>query len=274
MPRCFVIQPFDKGQFDKRYDDVFVPAIEKAGMEPYRVDRDPFVTIPIETIEEYIRESDACLADITLDNPNVWYEVGFAYASRKDTVMVCSEDRLKFPFDVKHRTIVTYATHAPRDFTRLESDITIRLKAFSKKLKTIQEATKLQPTEGLDQHEMVALIICMEGQLTPDMGEAPFSIQSDMERAGHTKIAATLALESLRRKGLIELSLQLDDRNNNDYQVYKVTELGIKWLLDNKKKLVMIKPPTSKRGYGNSPPSPRISGLPPIADDGDDDIPF
>jgi hypothetical protein len=27
MARCFVIQPFDKGTFDKRYDDVFEPAI-------------------------------------------------------------------------------------------------------------------------------------------------------------------------------------------------------------------------------------------------------
>ena len=273
MPRCFVIQPFDKGQFDKRYDDVFVPAIQKAGMEAYRVDRDPSVTIPIETIEEYIRESDACLADITLDNPNVWYEVGFAYASRKDIVLVCSEDRTnKYPFDVKHRSIVTYTTHSRPDITKLENDITQRLKAFAKKTKTIQEATKLKPTEGLDQHEMVALIICMEGRLTPDTGESPFSIQSDMEKAGHTKIAAALALESLRRKNLIELSLFLDPDQQSEYQVYKVTESGIKWLIDNKSKLVMEKPPTTKRGYGNSPPPPRISGKPPSADD--DDEPF
>ena len=39
MGRCFVIQPFDQGPFDKRYDDVFAPAICDAGLEPYRVDR-------------------------------------------------------------------------------------------------------------------------------------------------------------------------------------------------------------------------------------------
>jgi hypothetical protein len=71
MARCFVVQPFDKGPFDKRYDDVLAPAIEAAGVKPYRVDRDPSVLIPIETIEEYIRESEYCLADISLDNPNV-----------------------------------------------------------------------------------------------------------------------------------------------------------------------------------------------------------
>ncbi len=71
MTKCFVIQPFDKGPFDKRYDDVLTPAIERAGLQPYRVDRDPSVTIPIEGIETGIRESEACLADITTDNPNV-----------------------------------------------------------------------------------------------------------------------------------------------------------------------------------------------------------
>jgi hypothetical protein len=50
MDTCFVIQPFDKDKFDQRYTDVFEPAIKAAGLEPYRVDRDPTVTIPIERI--------------------------------------------------------------------------------------------------------------------------------------------------------------------------------------------------------------------------------
>ncbi len=51
MSICFVIQPFDEGRFDKRYEDVYVPAIEAASLEAYRVDRDPSATIPIEQIE-------------------------------------------------------------------------------------------------------------------------------------------------------------------------------------------------------------------------------
>ena len=61
MGRCFVIQPFDRG-FNKRYDDVYEPAIHEALLEPYRVDRDPSVVIPIEQIESEIRGSEACLA--------------------------------------------------------------------------------------------------------------------------------------------------------------------------------------------------------------------
>ena len=47
MAMCFVIQPFDSGKFDKRFDGVYKPAIEAAGLEAYRVDRDPKVEIPM-----------------------------------------------------------------------------------------------------------------------------------------------------------------------------------------------------------------------------------
>jgi len=35
------MQPFDGGDFDSRYEDVIAAAIREAGLEPYRVDRDP-----------------------------------------------------------------------------------------------------------------------------------------------------------------------------------------------------------------------------------------
>ena len=87
MPTCFVIQPFDGGPFDKRYDDVIVPAISAADLEAYRVDRDPSVLIPMEEVEKRIREADACLADISEPNPNVWFELGFAIAARKPVIL-------------------------------------------------------------------------------------------------------------------------------------------------------------------------------------------
>ena len=44
--KCFVMMPFttpenynDENHFDKIYEQIFKPAIEKAGYEPYRVDQ-------------------------------------------------------------------------------------------------------------------------------------------------------------------------------------------------------------------------------------------
>lgn len=131
MGKCFVIQPFDRGKFDKRYEDVFAPAIRAAELEPYRVDRDPRVSIPIEEIESGIASSQACLADIFTDNPNVWFELGFAIASQREVVLVCSDERAShFPFDIQHRTVITYSTESSSDFDTLRKRITARPQPF------------------------------------------------------------------------------------------------------------------------------------------------
>lgn len=57
MSKSFVMQPFDKGKFDKQYEDIFAPAIRDADLEPYRVDRDPNVNIPIDDIQAGIEAS-------------------------------------------------------------------------------------------------------------------------------------------------------------------------------------------------------------------------
>lgn len=65
MEKCFVIQPFDNDKFDSRFLDIFKPAIEKAGFEAYRVDKDLSVRIPIDEIEKSINEAQICFAEIT-----------------------------------------------------------------------------------------------------------------------------------------------------------------------------------------------------------------
>ena len=130
MGNCFVIQPFDKGRFDKRFDDHFAPAIRKSGLEPYRVDRDPSVRVPIQSIHDGINEADACLVDITTNNPNVWYELGYGLAGGKEVILVCSEEREdNFPFDVRHLNIIHYSTSSGSDFKKLETIITEQLSA-------------------------------------------------------------------------------------------------------------------------------------------------
>jgi hypothetical protein len=265
MARCFVIQPFDKGPFDKRYDDVLVPAIVKAGIKPYRVDRDPSVLVPIETIEQSIRESEYCLAEITLDNPNVWYEVGYAFARDKDVVLVCSQERTVFPFDVRHRSVITYTTHSTRDFEKLSQDITARLRALTRKTKAITELTPIKPTEGLLPHEIAALVLLVQERVTPSSCLYPHVLQQNILRAGYTKVATALALESLRIKGLIDLRLILD-QDDEKAEVYGLTDEGVRWCMSNLGmfQLTCDPPPTRVRR-----PLPQ-----PESDVDDDNIPF
>ncbi|MDR1246026.1 MAG: nucleoside 2-deoxyribosyltransferase [Clostridiales Family XIII bacterium] len=129
--KCFVIQPFDGETFDRRYNDIIEPVIRETGLDPYRVDKDPSVAIPIKSIEEEITNSRLCVADITTDNPNVWYEVGYAFASHKDVILLCSDERTGgYPFDVSYRNILVYKTKSPSDFACFTKTLIERIKAI------------------------------------------------------------------------------------------------------------------------------------------------
>lgn len=132
MKTCFVIQQFDEAN-DKRYKSVIKPAIEEAGFEPYRVDQDKTVQSPIESIEQKIRESDVCFADISDDNANVWFEVGFAAALEKPLILVCADKKEKtfYPFDVRHRKIISYIAGTTPGHKKLKKEITDCLKAMT-----------------------------------------------------------------------------------------------------------------------------------------------
>src|SRR5512146_122496 len=184
MPRCFVIQPFNE-EFDELYEQVFAPAIREAGMEAYRVDRQPATNILVENIEAGIRDSDACLADISSDNPNVWYELGFAIASGKDVVIVCSSERPgQLPFDVQHRNIFNYC--APEDAERLRADVTGRLRTLAQKRSQLERLITFGADDeigGLRGYEAAALIAIAANRLTSDATVHPRQVRHDMVAA-------------------------------------------------------------------------------------------
>jgi len=243
---CFVMQPFDAGSFDRRYEEVFAPAIREAGLDPYRVDQDPKVAIPIQEIENGIRDAQLCLADITLDNPNIWFELGFAIACKKEVVLLCSDERkTPFPFDVQHRTIIKYATKSPSDFETLKGQISTRLKAYVAKAETlasVSDIANLTTFEGLDHHEVVALAAMAENLQYPEDDASMYQIKRDMEASGFTKIAATLAVKSLAQKQYIEYGDRHDSESDDYYTGYWFTETGWSWVLANKDRFVLKRP--------------------------------
>jgi hypothetical protein len=236
------MQPFDGDVYDKRYETVFAPGIMDAGLEPYRVDRDPGVSVPIDSIESGIKGAQLCFAEITTDNPNVWFELGFAIAASKDVVLVCSEDRkTHFPFDVQHRSIIKYRAGAPQDFVELRDRITKRIKALLEKQGEIVRASAISPvknTEGLSQHEIVALVTVMQNQFVIGGPVTTLAIRRDMNQAGFTDIAVSLAVKLLRSKNML-MMMDAEDERGERYSGFVVTKDGEAWLLSNQDRLVL-----------------------------------
>lgn len=235
MPRCFVMQPFDGDEFDKRFDEIYKPAIEEAGFDPYRVDRDPSASIPITNIETGIRESVACFADISKDNPNVWFELGYAICANKPLCIVCEHNREKFPFDVQHRKIIRYKKGSPSDFLSLRRDIVDRLKAIIEsddKIETIIRESSADDKYTLSHMELSALCVTFENIESDIDGVAVFNIANDMERLGFNKLATKVAMTGLLHKGMVTRDTK-SDYNDNSFYVYNTTNVGENYIISN-----------------------------------------
>ena len=247
MTTCFVIQPFDSGKFDKRFNDIYKPAIETAGLEAYRVDQDPGVQVPIDSIEKGIRQSAVCLADITADNPNVWYELGFAYAAGKPVVMVCSEERTgkKYPFDIQHRSIIPYLADAPSDFDKLRASLTAKIEAIVKQdavLERIADENPVTPFHGLSPPELLVLAVIAGDAYLPYEATTVSSAKRLAERAGVTNMGFNLALRRLLQKKFVSEQQLFDEHNGESYAGLAIADLGWEWIDANEAQFVLTRP--------------------------------
>lgn len=262
MPTCFVIQPFDGGKFDKRFKDTFEPAIRDAGLEPYRVDQDPRVQVPIEAIEKGISGAAICLADITANNPNVWYELGFAFAASRPVIMVCANDRTDFPFDIQHRTVIPYGTDSRSDFDDLRSKITARAKALLDEgamVETLLASDGRAPRDAPSPIEVALLgILGNETEVVGSSGLPYRSLRRSAEQTSLRMIGVNIGLKRLVAREFIAISAE-QDRDGDEYRVVSITEAGWAFIDANERMF-------TAQDVGHSRPQD--------PEDFEDDIPF
>ena len=98
-PQAFVVMQFSD-EFDALYEDVIKPTCEKEGLEAIRADDIYKSGLIINDIARSIEEASVIIADVTTDNPNVFYEVGYAHGIKKATILLSDRTREKLPFDV------------------------------------------------------------------------------------------------------------------------------------------------------------------------------
>jgi hypothetical protein len=121
IPVCFMVMPFGKklthaetetipGQidFDALWDKVFRPMIQDdLKYIPVRADQDAGALI-IQAMMERLAISDLVIADLTIPNANVYYEVGVRHAAQKQGCVLVAADWSKPLFDVGQMRRVKY----------------------------------------------------------------------------------------------------------------------------------------------------------------------
>ena len=105
-PTIFSIMKFEK-DFDDLYNEVITPSANKFGYQSLRADECYTTTEIIDDIIKEISHASIIIADITMDNSNVFYELGYAHALHKPTILLADVNkRSVLPFDISgYRTI-------------------------------------------------------------------------------------------------------------------------------------------------------------------------
>lgn len=127
----FVAMPFGvkKGfdgkdiDFNAVYTALIKPALEHVGFEVFRADAETRGgDIKTDMFQELLI-ADLVVADLTIDNPNVWYELGVRHALRARGVVLVQSDRPYQPFDVYTERKLRYRLRGGvPDPTTLEDD--------------------------------------------------------------------------------------------------------------------------------------------------------
>ncbi|MBF0608419.1 MAG: response regulator [Candidatus Magnetobacterium sp. LHC-1] len=102
----FVCMPFDK-KFTDVYKLGIKPTVEQIGFICERADEIQHNGGIIEKVYGKIRSAYIIIADMTGQNANVFYEVGYAHASEKDVILLTQKAE-DIPFDLRNFNHVIY----------------------------------------------------------------------------------------------------------------------------------------------------------------------
>ena len=142
LKKCFVIMPFSTSKSCKQeeWTEIFKtlvkPAVEKAGFG-YVCERSSarFGNI-IEDILDNLNRADVVIADMTDQNPNVFYELGVRHALRNATILI-AQNLDDIPFDLRPYAAQTY-----------NWKLDVEKKLFMKRIKQIISLIENEPIKA------------------------------------------------------------------------------------------------------------------------------
>lgn len=106
--RIFIIMPFTP-ELDDVYHLGIREVVAKVGGSCERADEIQHVGGIIEKIYDSIKDADIIIAELTVPNPNVYYEVGFAHGLGKPVILL-TRNIQNTPFDLRRYNHVVYSS--------------------------------------------------------------------------------------------------------------------------------------------------------------------
>lgn len=117
---AFIIMPFGKKKdahgnvidFDLVYQDVIQEPVERAGFRPLRCDEIKQAGSIHRDMFTHIAEDDLAIVDISMLNPNVFYELGVRHALRPSVTIIIKNRGTSVPFNIQDERVIQYPSES------------------------------------------------------------------------------------------------------------------------------------------------------------------
>jgi hypothetical protein len=111
--RCFVIMPFSTENSLSIYENWIKKAVEECVIgdltfKCHRADKSLRPGDVISHLIEHLYKSEVVIADLTHQNPNVFYELGVRHTLNNNTILIAQDIRY-VPFDLRTQRVIPYS---------------------------------------------------------------------------------------------------------------------------------------------------------------------
>ncbi|MGE5641670.1 MAG: hypothetical protein ACM3Y8_01545 [Byssovorax cruenta] len=225
--KCFVVMPFgikprndgtDRTyNFDKVYRVIIQRAISNVGMQPLRADETEGSRIIHADMFKDLRDRPVVLVDLSLLNPNVFYELGIRHVmSPTGTVLMANEETIKkLPFDIALSRTISYKYDGEHlDWDEVERVIP-QLQAA---IEEARRGTPDSPVYAFLEQVLSGNALKKDETLTDD-GRNPNSDLDDYQKK--------FAQMWLEKNGDINVDKLIDEHSNSSFGVRAIGYYGL-----------------------------------------------
>jgi hypothetical protein len=167
--RCFVASAFGKSDVDRVFSKLVKPTLKKMRVVVSRVDRINHNDDIDDKILELLNKADFCIADLTYARPSVYYEAGYAIAS-KPVIFVARKDHfkardndlegnLRVHFDLQMKNVIPWGNSDKVFCKTLQKRVGLISKPILKSISAVNEReTDEEAFAALSQMERIKIL--------------------------------------------------------------------------------------------------------------------
>ncbi|MGB9977871.1 hypothetical protein [Methanobacterium sp.] len=239
---CFVIAPIGEEESDirRRSDQILKhiigPAVKECGYTALRADElsEPGM-ITSQTIQ-HIVDDPLVIADLTSQNPNVFYELAICHAMKKPLVQIIRKGE-KIPFDIASTRIIQVDHHDLDSVEEAKAEIIRQIKAVENDPTLIDNPISMTldlqtlRQSGDPEQRSIADIVSVISELRLDISKIESSINSD--RTVSRELMNVLVNRNIETEGIKDsikdiLNDLSKSKNLTDEEKAKINELAFK----------------------------------------------